>query len=409
VAAANVQAVFPDAPWRAGIYESFYLRAVAPERPLGVWIRYTAHKHPSQPAQGSLWCTVFDGVDAPPFMHKLTTEALSVPDGGWIAVGDSRLGPEGAEGACGEARWSLRFASREPALRHLALRHLPHALLYRAPLPRTKLSSPLPAARFEGTLELPAPALASRSGTPAAAESLASPPRSSRAIELDGWRGMVGHNWGAQHAERWVWLHGVGFEEDPEAWIDVAVGRVRVAGHTTPWVANGELRIDGERHRLGGLGARGLLVAERPERCVLSLPGPDGLVAEAHVRAPRAALAGWRYADPDGGRSSHPDSRPSHPDSGRSSHPDGARPSHPDSGRSSHPDGARPSAGGWRGGGTSEGHWHEVSNCSIAALTLTVRRRGRASRTLRTAHGAAYELGMRERNHGVPIAPFEDG
>jgi len=322
----GIHALFPDAPRRTGMYESFYLRAVAPDRPLGLWIRCTAHKPPGQPARGSVWCTFFDGPHTPPFMRKLTTDALSVPDGDWIAVGDSRFGPGRAEGTCGEARWSLRFASEEPELRHL-----PHALLYRAPLPRTKLTSPAPAARFEGTLELPG-----------------------RTLALDGWRGMVGHNWGAQHAERWIWLHGVGFEEQPEAWIDVAIGRIRVAGRTMPWVANGALHIDGERHRLGGVGARGLLVAERPGHCVLALPGADGLTVEAHVQAPPGALAGWRYADPDGGG-------------------------------------------------------HDVSNCSIAALTLTVRRPGRPACTLRTAHGAAYELGMRERYHGVPIAPFADG
>jgi hypothetical protein len=327
----GVHAVFPDASRRAGMYESFYLRAVHPERPQGVWIRYTVHKRPGEAPHGSLWFTFFDG-DARPFMHKLTVPDPAVPAGGWIAVGDSVLGPDGAEGACGEARWSLRFASPEPPLRHL-----PRAILYRAPLPRTKLTSPSPAARFDGTLTVPDPA---------------SP--GGRAIELDGWRGMVGHNWGAEHAERWIWLHGIDFEEDPSAWLDVAVGRVRVAGRTTPWVANGALNIDGARLPVGGLGARGLVVAESPSRCTLTLPGADGLTADAHIVAPPEALAGWRYADPDG--------------SG-----------------------------------------HDVSNCSIAALTLTVRRPGQAARTLRTAHGAAYELGMREHDHGVPIAPFPDG
>ena len=347
----GVCAVFPGAPISSGMYESFYLRAVAPDQTAGVWIRYTVHKHPGQPPRGSVWCTVWDG-PARPYMHKLTTEELSAPAGSWIVVGDARMGDadgsagEGrsdaqgsggqihgeAEGACGEARWSLRFASEEPELRHLR-----HPLLYRAPLPRTKLSSPMPAGRFEGVLEL-----------------------GERTLVLDGWRGMVGHNWGAQHAERWIWLHGVDFAEQPDAWIDVAIGRVRVAGLTTPWVANGALSVDGERLRLGGLGARGLLVAERPQHCVLSLPGTGGLVVEAHVQAPPAALAGWRYADPDG-------SRP------------------------------------------GEGHQHDVSNCSIAALTLVVRRPGRPARTLRTADGAAYELGMRERDHGVPIASFADG
>jgi hypothetical protein len=338
--------MFPEVSRRAGMYESFYLRAVAPDRPLGVWVRYTVHKRPGHAPRGSVWCTVFDGASRP-FQHKLTTAELSVPPGGWIAVGDSALGPGRAEGTCGEARWALRFASREPELRHL-----PRDFLYRAPLPRTKLTSPAPVAHFEGVLELPgAPSPHSTATPPSSA-----PPPSlpSRTVALEGWRGMVGHNWGAEHAERWIWLHGLGFAEDPAAWLDVALGRLRVAGRLTPWVANGALHLDGARHRLGGLGARGLLVAERPERCVLSLPGAGGLVVEAHVHAPREALAGWRYTDPDG-------------------------------------------AG------------HDVSNCSIAALTFTVRQPGRPARTLRTAYGAAYELGMRERDHGVSIAPFPDG
>ncbi len=346
------------------MYESFYLRAVSPREPVGVWIRYTVHQPPGQPPRGSLWCTVFDAARGRPFMHKLTTDALAVPPGGWIAVGDAHLGPTRAEGACGTARWSLRIASPEPELRHL-----PHRWMYRAPLPRTKLTSPSPAARFEGTVVLSSPPAADRSN----------PPAPDRTIELDGWHGMVGHNWGAEHAERWIWLHGIDFCETAEgshgarrdigeashgtdaqslgdllAWVDVAIGRLRVAGRTTRWVANGALSLDGKRHRLGGLGARGLLVAETPERCQLSLPGAKGLTVDGYVRTPPETHAGWRYADPDG-------------------------------------------AG------------HDVSNCSIAALTLVVRRPGLPARTLRTAHGAAYELGMRERDHGIPIAPFPDG
>jgi hypothetical protein len=51
-----------------------------------------------------------------------------------------------------------------------------------------------------------------------------------------------------------------------------------------------------------------------------------------------------------------------------------------------------------------------VIHCSVAALELTAWLPGGAEpRTLRTAHGGAYELGMRERDHGVPVAPFADG
>jgi hypothetical protein len=328
----GTRAIFPGAPMRAGMYESFYLRAVSPEEPVGVWIRHTVHKAPGRAARGSLWCTVFDARRGRPFMQKLTSERLTAEGAGWIVVGEppdgGAMGPHEAQGGCGGARWSLRFSSAEPELRHL-----PAPWLYRAPLPRTKPTSPAPLASFDGVLELPG----------------------RDAIELRAWPGMVGHNWGSEHAERWIWLHGVALEGAPDAWLDVALGRIRVAGRMTPWVANGALTIDGHRHRLGGLAARGLEVCERPDGCRLRLLGRRGLSVEAHVEVPRESAAGWRYADPRGGE-------------------------------------------------------HEVVNCSVAALELTIELPA-ASRPLRlrSAHGAAYELGMRERDHGVPLAPFTDG
>jgi hypothetical protein len=327
------------------MYESFYLRAVSPSEPVGAWIRYTVHKRAGAQPRGSLWCTVFDASGGRPFQQKLTSEELSVPPGGWISIADATLTPEEARGECAGASWSLRWQTSEPELRHL-----PREWMYRARLPRTKLTSPAPAARFEGRIVLP------NATAPPGEPPVGSPPRSGpRTLELEGWRGMVGHNWGSEHAERWIWLHGVGFAEDPEAWLDVAIGRVRVGRWTTPWVANGALSLGGRRIALGGLGRRGLLVAETPERCRISLPGAEGATVDIHVQTPRDALAGWRYADPDGGE-------------------------------------------------------HDVSNCSIAALTLTVRRPGTApAQTLHTEHGAVYELGMREHDHGVPIAPFADG
>jgi hypothetical protein len=330
----QAEAVFPTTAKKAGMYESFYIRAVAPDEPVGAWVRYTVHKRPNEPPKGSVWCTVFDARKGRPWMHKLTTEQLSAPRDAWVAIGESRLGDGFAEGECGGAKWSLRVEAGEPELRHL-----PSAWMYRAPLPRTKLTSPAPNARFGGTFAL----------------------ADGRMLELDGWRGMVGHNWGAEHAERWIWLHGVGFGEDESAWLDVALGRIEVAGRTTPWVANGAMGIAGERYRIGGLGARGLQVHEDTEGCRLSMPGPKGLRIDAKVAVPSASSAGWRYADPDGGE-------------------------------------------------------HEVANCSVARVELDVRLPGgRGARELTSAHGGAYELGMRadrsgERPaHGVPLAPFADG
>jgi hypothetical protein len=311
------------------MYESFYLRAVSPDEPTAVWIRYTVHKRPGTEPTGSVWCTVFDARRGAPFMHKVTTERLRAPRESWIAIGDeSEMGPAGARGRCGDAQWSLTFDSREPELRHLS-----PEVLYRVPLPRTKLTSPAPVASFDGAVEL----------------------GERGAIGLRGWSGMVGHNWGSEHAERWIWLHGLDFDSAPGAWLDVALGRLRIAGRLTPWVANGALSLGGRRFRLGGLRARGVQVAEGPWGCTLHLPGEDGLALEVRAEVPPGSAAGWQYADPNGGE-------------------------------------------------------HDVINCSVAGLELRVRAHaGEQPRVMRTDHGGAYELGMREHDHGVPIAPFTDG
>jgi hypothetical protein len=325
----RASALFPNAKARVGMYESFYLRACSPLEPIAVWIRYTIHKRPGHPPQGSLWCTVFDAARGAPFMHKLTAPSPRVPPGAWIEIDEqAKFGPDGAEGSCGPARWSLRFTTAETELRHLR-----PEWLYRAPLPRTKLTSPAPLALFEGVVELPD-----------------RPP-----LELAGWPGMVGHNWGSEHAERWIWLHGCQFADSPRSWLDLAAGRLAIAGRMTPWVANGVLSVDGVRHRLGGVFGRRPSVAETPRGCALTVAGRDGLSVELQADVPAGVAAGWRYADPDGGE-------------------------------------------------------HDVVNCSIAGLRLELRGAGgQAPRVIRSEHGGVYELGMRERDHGVTLAPFPDG
>jgi hypothetical protein len=284
-----------------------------------------------------VWCTLFDARRDGPFMYKVTTPKLDVPRDGWIAVGEdgspagqgATMAANRAAGACGPASWQLSWSGEQE------LRHLPREALYRAPLPRTKLTSPAPLASFEGELRI--------EGRPP--------------LQVRNWRGMVGHNWGSEHAERWIWVHVAGFQEAPDAWLDTALGRVKVGRWTSPWVANGAISLDGRRYRLGGLAARGLRVAETPGGCMLRIRGERGSTLEAQVRVPAGTAAGWRYADP-----------------------------------------------------SSEGSMHDVVNCSIAAVELGVTLPGTESpRTLRSAHGGAYELGMRERSHGVPIAPFADG
>jgi hypothetical protein len=315
------EAHFPGVPVKAGHYESFYVKLCHPSEPLGAWLRYTVHKRPGAPATGSLWFTLFES-DGP------RAAKLNVPDpqaGGdeWLTVGDAAIGPGALTGAIGdEASWQLLFEGGEAPLFHL-----PREWMYTARLPRTKLLSPLPAARFDGKLSV-----------------------DGREIAVDGWNGVLGHNWGAQHAERWIWLHGLTEDGD---WLDAAIGRLRLGPLTTPWVANGVLSVAGERHVLGGLG-RKVEVDESPDSCAFLLPG-KGMRVRGTVSAPRERFVGWVYADPDGGE-------------------------------------------------------HHTVNCSIADMRLVVERTGGGPGwELAVDGGAAYELGMRERDHGMEIQAHPDG
>jgi hypothetical protein len=322
---------FPAVARSAGHYESFYLKASHPSERLGVWIRYTVHKRPGEGPKGSLWCTLFDrSREDSPWAVKHTTTDVGALESEYIHVGDSVFAPGAvtgqAEGEGRSASWQLSFDAEEEALRHL-----PRPWMYRAPIPRTKLLSPHPGARFSGRVEV-----------------------DGQAVELDGWRGMVGHNWGAEHAERWIWMHGAGFAQDEEAWLDAGLGRIRIGRYLTPWIANGMLSIGGQRLRLGGPARiRSTDVSEAPTRCDFTLPGSD-LTVQGTLEAPRDDFVGWVYADPDGSE-------------------------------------------------------HNTVNCSVADMRLAVSRPGRGSIQLDCEGGAAYELGMRETDHGIAIQPFADG
>jgi len=314
-------------------YESYYLRAAAPEGGRGFWLRYTVRVAPGTVPTGSLWFTWFDAAAPGPTATKHTVPEPLAGDGPWIEIGGSRIGHGRAVGSIEsekgrpEISWDLTF-SGEPVLAHLA-----QPWMYAARLPRTKPLSLHPFARFSGSVVV-----------------------GGQRTEVVEWPGMLGHNWGTEHAERWIWLHGMGFGGEPDStWIDVVLGRIKVGGWLAPWVASGAISLRGERHALGGMGrTRSTEVSERPHGAGLTLPGTNGLQVHVDVWAPKERFVGWTYADPDG-------------------------------------------------------HTHDVVNCSIADIDVFVTRPEEADVELSARGTAAYELGMRDHEHGVPLQPFPDG
>ena len=172
-------------------------------------------------------------------------------------------------------------------------------------------------------------------------------------LALDAWPGMIGHNWGSEHAERWTWIQANEFR-GADGYLDAALGRIKVGPLTTPWIGNAMLRLDGEAHRLGGFDRiRSTRIDDRPTECLFELAG-KGVRVRGRVGSEPRNFVAWVYADPVGPE-------------------------------------------------------HNTLNCSIADLELTVEREGRKLRLLECAGAAAYEIGMRETDHGIPVQPYGDG
>lgn len=321
---------FPDVAAGAGHYESFFLKGVDPSRPRAFWLRHTVHQRPGRGQTASLWLTLFDAeADEPVRAGKQTVDAsrLRVPDGGLIAIAGATLAPGRATGAITsptlETRWGFEIAEAEPELRHL-----PAGWMYEAKIPRTKSVTPWPAARLSGTMG---------------------------DWDVSGWPGLASHNWGSEHAERWIWTHCGRFEgRGRDTWLELVLGRIRLGPWTVPWLGNGALSLDGERFRLGGpQRARSTKVSETPTGARFLVTG-DRVRAETEVRAPREHMVVWRYSDPMGPE-------------------------------------------------------HHSAHSSIADMTVTVHVDGGGPVVLEGRQSASYELGMHETDHGLPVQQYPDG
>ncbi len=323
---------FPSVPPEAGHYESIYMKASPPEGGRSLWVRHTVHKRPGEEPTAAVWMTYFTANGKPPLAIKrqVETTEISTPRSAYLRVGESEIGPGRMIGQVrsGEraASWNLRFSDLHPPFRHL-----PKDWMYERSLPRTKAMSPHPAAIFDGILEV-----------------------GGERVDVEAWPGMVGHNWGAEHADTWIWLSGRDPEGRPGDHIDLTIGRIRVGGILTPWIANGQIVVDGAAHRLGGIGR---LLATRvdasPTGAQFRIPG-RGITVDGTVGAPSHRFVGWVYSDPKGGS-------------------------------------------------------HHALNCSVADLELRVRLGDGGERRTRLEREAVYELGTRETDHGIPMQPFADG
>jgi hypothetical protein len=264
-----------------GHYESFFLRANHPSRPLAFWIRYTVFSPAGAPgdAIGELWAIAFDGETS---SHAAVKKEVPIARASFdrssfhAAIDGAELGPGAARGAASSGghtiAWDLAWEGREPPLFLLPLR------LYDAPLPKAKSLVSLPLATFRGAITV-----------------------DGRPLDVSGWVGSQNHNWGSKHTDRYAWGQVAGFDGHPRTFLEIATARLRFGPLWTPPMTPLVLRHDGDEFALNALPqalrAEGLLQGFvwrfRSET--------DAVRVEGAIEASPSDFMGLAYRNPPGG------------------------------------------------------------------------------------------------------------
>jgi hypothetical protein len=274
-------------PARRGHVESYFLKANDPERRRAIWLKATVYQPRAPngpvPAIAESWAIAFDG-DAEHVAVKSTvpydrarfspTELDVEVDGLVLRAGETR----GTVASGGRAiAWSLAIESDGAPLVHY-----PADWMYSAPFPSSKLVSPLPDLRLRGEIVV--------NGTP---------------WRVDGWRGLLGHNWGPRHTPLYGWGHCNVWQEGKENEADELViegvsGRVRAFGLLAPTTTLICVRHRGVRYDLNAaldlVRNRGEITPRR-----WKFEGENDLVrVRGEMWGETDDFVGLFYANPDG-------------------------------------------------------------------------------------------------------------
>jgi hypothetical protein len=150
--------------------------------------------------------------------------------------------------------------------------------LYEAPLPKAKMLVGLPLAVFEGRFQV--------DGQP---------------VDVEGWVGSQNHNWGSKHTDDYAWGQVAGFDGQPESFLELGTGRIKIGPVWTPYVTPIVLRHRGKEHAFTTPGQ--LLRGRGRFRCFDWRFSSETALArvEGRIHASREDFVGLAYKNPPGG------------------------------------------------------------------------------------------------------------
>ncbi|MCX7677824.1 MAG: hypothetical protein N2316_01255 [Spirochaetes bacterium] len=218
---------------RKGHYESYFLRANHPKKPLAFWIRYTIfnpHHNPER-AIGELWFVFFDGESGRHVAAKkeIPISHCSFTNCGFdVHIGNAFLQRGHLKGEITHAhvavRWELHYRGSEKPIFDFPLAY------YEKSFPKAKVLVGLPFAAFNGTITI-----------------------NNKKISVQNWIGSENHNWGSKHTDHYAWGQVAGFDNNSHAFLELATAQIKIGPLWTPFFTPIVLRYEGKEFALNSL------------------------------------------------------------------------------------------------------------------------------------------------------------
>jgi hypothetical protein len=199
-------------PAKPPYYESRFVRANHPSASQALWLRETLLLPTTGDPVADVWVMVFDpngagnraikvghSIDESEFRHDEWTARIGEATIDDAVVRGNLVGDDRT------ARWNLRITPGAGA---------PVKLLtergYRAKFPTAKTMVRDPLATFDGSVEL------------------------GGRLDVNGWRGSVNHNWGRRHTPAYAFGQVCGFDDAPDASLELITAHAAVGTITLP-------------------------------------------------------------------------------------------------------------------------------------------------------------------------------
>jgi len=266
---------------KGGHYESYFVRANHPSKPMAFWLRHTIFSAKDRPedAIGELWAVFFDGET-----RKIVAAKQEFPlhqcgfssKGLDVTLPGAYLQPGQLQGSVTKdaqrLAWDMQYSGADRPLRLLPEN------LYDGSFPKAKALVASPNAHFRGTFQV-----------------------NGESISVDDWVGSENHNWGSKHTDEYAWGQVAGFDNAPDVFLECATARLKIGPLWTPRFSTLVLRVGDRDFRMNGLWQSLKAHGSYNFFNWHIETATDDVRIMVNIHAPRDAFVGLNYYNPPGG------------------------------------------------------------------------------------------------------------